>query len=267
MSGERVSPGKINTFAEYLIYLKGVFVYEWCKDLVGEDLCLDLGCGDGYGTKLLSSGGIKAVGVDVDKKTVAKARQCYGGENCTFEFYNGVDLPFADNSFDAVVSFHVIEHVKDDSHFISEVYRVLKNQGVFIVSTPNKALRLPKGGAPWNVFHIREYSASEIKDLLNKKFEDVRLMGLTAIDEVKSIEKARIKQNLKIISFDVFNLRRILPPFIVSGFIGALRSVLGIFKKTRSREDINRKDEDCFKFYRVEEGDIEALDILAVCRK
>ena len=46
-----------------------------------------------------------------------------------------------------------------------------------------------------------------------------------------------------------------------------LRSVLGIFKKTRSREDINIKDEDCFKFYGVDEGDFEALDILAVCRK
>ena len=74
MSGERIYPEEIKTLEEYLIYLKEVFIYTWCKEKISKDArCLDVGCGEGYGTKLLSSSAKETVGIDIDKKIIEKA--------------------------------------------------------------------------------------------------------------------------------------------------------------------------------------------------
>ena len=110
-----------------------------------------------------------------------------------------------------IVSFHAIEHIKNDIGFIDEIYRVLKNAGLFIITTPNKAVRLPGNMPSWNVFHIREYTSAELKKLLTKKFKEVNILGIDAARETKKIEEERIRKNLKIASYDFLNLRRMLP--------------------------------------------------------
>ena len=48
-----------------------------------------------------------------------------------------LNLPFEDNTFNVVTSFETIEHIKDDKGQVKEVLRVLKDGGLYIVSTPN----------------------------------------------------------------------------------------------------------------------------------
>lgn len=76
---------------------------------------------------------------------------------------DGRMIPFRDNSFDAVVSFEVFEHIENVEEYLSEVFRVLDDGGAFIVSTPNVETYPMAGLNPW---HVREYTISEVKELL-----------------------------------------------------------------------------------------------------
>ncbi|MEK6564934.1 MAG: class I SAM-dependent methyltransferase [Candidatus Omnitrophota bacterium] len=195
MSGERIYPEEIKTPEEYLIYLKEVFIYTWCKEKISQnDCCLDAGCGEGYGTKLLSSAVKKIVGIDIDKKIIGKASKKYAGNNRAYQLYDGKTIPFADNYFDMIVSFHAIEHIKNDIGFIDEMYRVLKDNGRLIITTPNKAIRLAGNMPSWNVFHIREYTPDELKRLLTKRFKEVAILGIDAVSEVKNSKRKESKK-------------------------------------------------------------------------
>jgi SAM-dependent methyltransferase len=147
----------------------------------------------------------------VDKGLIAKAGEKYGGDNRFFMAYDGKKLPFDDDAFDAVISFQVIEHVKDDRRFVSEARRVLKKGGVLILTTPNKVLRLPGTMSPWNVHHAREYSRVELETLLSDEFHDLQISGTFAAEEVMRWERSRIKRIVRIARYDLFNLRRLLP--------------------------------------------------------
>jgi|Deesub1362A_J573_1020465.scaffolds.fasta_scaffold00052_92 ubiquinone/menaquinone biosynthesis C-methylase UbiE len=103
------------------------------------DRFLDIGCGDGKFTMLMSKscGAEDVYGVDISEKGVEMARK-----NGVKAFKVDVDeeeLPFDDNYFDVVTALEVIEHLFDPDHFLEEVYKVLKADGVFVLSTPNLA--------------------------------------------------------------------------------------------------------------------------------
>ena len=267
MSGERIYPEKIKTPEEYLIYLKEVFIYTWCKDKISQnDCCLDAGCGEGYGTKLLSSAVKKIVGIDIDRKIIGKASKKYAGNNRAYQLYDGKTIPFADNYFDLIVSFHAIEHIKNDIGFIDEMYRVLKDNGRLIITTPNKAIRLPRNMPSWNVFHIREYTSDELKRLLIKRFKEVAILGIDAIPEVKKIEEERIRKNLKIASYDFLNLRRAFPARLMSFFIKMFRSIKNQ-KKNHALEALDERYKNPSAVYKITLKPDEALDILGICVK
>ena len=84
-------------------------------------------------------------------------------------------LPFKDNSFDGIISHHVIEHIDKDNLFISEIHRALKKNGFAIIGTPNRK-RLTrviieffteKREFPWWE-HKREYIKEDLLELMNE---------------------------------------------------------------------------------------------------
>ncbi|MDD1686848.1 class I SAM-dependent methyltransferase [Methanoregula sp.] len=103
---------------------------------------LDIGCGTGlFVEKYIRHGGT-AVGIDISRKMVERARcRC---AMCNFAEGNGDALPFRDNSFDAVSSLLVFSYVKEPDAMLSEAYRVLKPGGSIALLTLGKKL-LTKG--------------------------------------------------------------------------------------------------------------------------
>jgi SAM-dependent methyltransferase len=99
---------------------------------------LEIGCSSGYLTHLFSNKSHAIVGVDMNRAALTKAHQrcaripvaCADAEH----------LPFADDSFDAIVMLEVIEHTNSDVAAITELRRVLKPGGVLILSTPHAGL-------------------------------------------------------------------------------------------------------------------------------
>ncbi len=133
-----------------------------CRNLEPGARVLDLACGAGYGTAMLAVHGCSAVGADCDPDTVAIARGSFPtGE---FECADARNLPFADGSFDAVVTFETIEHVVDGEAYLREMKRVLRPGGRLLCSTPNIAYTAHP------VFHVHEYRPAEFFALVETVF-------------------------------------------------------------------------------------------------
>lgn len=264
-TGERILPERIESEEEYAIYLRHLFAYEFAKDLVPKDgYILEVGCGEGYGVSLLSQKVRKIVGLDVDKKTVSCALSKYETRNASFQLYAGKDIPYEDATFDGVVSFQVVEHIKNDVNYIAEIFRVLKKGGIFIVSTPNKSCRLRPNQKPWNRFHIREYNPFELESLLRTKFSDVKIFGLKGNEEINKAELKRIKRNLRIISFDPLNIRRLIPISIEARILRVMRRIV----KGRNKTKIGFGMKYSINDFSLAAEDVEhGLDLIGVGRK
>ena len=77
---------------------------------------------------------------------------------------DGQTLPFKDCSFDLVTAFQIIEHIPETVTFTEELKRVLRRDGVVLITTPNATIRLDPAMKPWNPFHVREYSHEELSE-------------------------------------------------------------------------------------------------------
>ncbi len=140
---------------------------------------LDIACGEGYGAFLLSENAAKVVGVDIDGEAVRQAADKYRQANLSFLTGSVARIPIEGEAvFDLIVSFETIEHVDNDAQaaFLSEVKRLLRPGGVFIVSTPNKLLYsdLPNYK---NEFHVKEFYEGEFADFLRSHFGHVEVLG------------------------------------------------------------------------------------------
>jgi 2-polyprenyl-3-methyl-5-hydroxy-6-metoxy-1,4-benzoquinol methylase len=96
-------------------------------------LLLDVGCGVGQVVQALKNQGFCAHGIDVSETSIELAR--IYSETC--QVYDGHQIPFPNETFQAVGAFNVLEHVEDPVSFLDEMSRVLRPGGRMIVSSPN----------------------------------------------------------------------------------------------------------------------------------
>ena len=139
--------------------------YAFCLPFVhGRDV-LDVPCGTGWGSSLLS-GYASLTGLDIDRDAIDYARTHYAG----IRFIEGsmCQLPFEDASFDTVVCLEGLEHVylSDAQRFLHEAHRVLREHGILVVTTP----LLNDGRHSSNPYHLYEFVAAELKSLLSRYF-------------------------------------------------------------------------------------------------
>lgn len=138
---------------------------------------LDVACGEGYGTALLAGQGNQVWGVDLSPAAVAHARQTYSGqEGLGYAVADCRKLPFADASFDLVVSFETLEHIAGQRAFLAEVRRVLDPRGALIISSPNK-LEYSDRRNHQNEFHVGELYRDELATMLQEYFPHARWYG------------------------------------------------------------------------------------------
>jgi 2-polyprenyl-3-methyl-5-hydroxy-6-metoxy-1,4-benzoquinol methylase len=259
---------------EYVLHLMHTAAYIQASRLTANLRVLDFGCNTGYGTALLSQLTQKVVGVDVSKKAINAAKRSYGKLGIDFLRINGKRLPYADESFNAVVCLQVIEHVMDIPAFIIELKRMVPSAGMILFSTPNARLRLDPGMKPWNEFHVQEFNHTELKSLLENYFRNVDIFGLTAPETLYAIEVnrvARARENARATqSMPVAPLRVATPTRIkgrllrdAASILRRLKALLSPPAKTCPISSSIPYTSDDFSYRR--DGLDSALDFLAVC--
>jgi SAM-dependent methyltransferase len=93
-----------------------------------------------------------------------------------YECADATGLPFADGSFDLVVSFETLEHLAAQERLLQGFARVLADDGMLVISSPDKHTYSELAGFR-NEFHVRELYREELLDLLSPHFPAVRLYG------------------------------------------------------------------------------------------
>jgi ubiquinone/menaquinone biosynthesis C-methylase UbiE len=151
-----------------LVYAEHFTRYYCAQDLVKGKVVLDIACGSGYGTQLLAKGAKKVYGVDVSRDAVEYARKKFPAKNVEYLTGDATKIPLDDNSVDVVVTFETIEHIKDYHRFLTEVKRVLKDDGLAIISTPNDT-----EFAEGNHFHVHEFTYKELIREVKKYFKNI----------------------------------------------------------------------------------------------
>lgn len=170
-SGERFVPGIKGD-----IELEHLHRYYFAEKLTRGRVVADIACGEGYGSAILAEMATHVTGIDLSDDAVARARQRYSNDNLNFLVANAINTPLADHSIDVVVSFETIEHHAFHHEMMKEIFRILKPDGLLIMSSPDKYECTDKTGRI-NPFHVKELYRQEFFDLLSEHFSEVSLFG------------------------------------------------------------------------------------------
>ena len=199
-TAERVSREVSDNF----VFQRSMLAYVEAAKLV-EGCVLEIGTGTGYGVDIIAPNVEHFVTLDKHRSEELGALPA----NVEFLEAKVPPLPFADDSFDCVVSFQVIEHIKRDRAFVEEVRRVLKPGGRFIVSTPNRPMSLTRN--PW---HVREYDAKQFGELL-ASFSKVEARGVAGNERVWAYYEKNRESVRRIMRFDILRMQWWLPRWLL----------------------------------------------------
>lgn len=181
--------------------------YVIARDYVQGDV-LEVGCGEGRGIDWMIDKSKSFTALDKIEEALAKLRTKYPQA----KFISGNIPPFnaPDNAFDVVVSFQVIEHIKDDKSYLKEILRVLKPGGVALLTTPNRPMSLSRN--PW---HEREYTGAELLALAKAIFPRATMKGITGNEKVMAYHEQNRKSVQRLMRWDVFDLQHKLPASVL----------------------------------------------------
>ncbi|MBD0267247.1 MAG: 3-demethylubiquinone-9 3-O-methyltransferase [Cyanobacteria bacterium Co-bin8] len=165
---------------------------------------LDVGCGGGFSCEFMAAMGVHAYGLDQSQKCIEAAQNHarIGGYEIDYRSGLAENMPYADNAFDVVICVDVLEHVQEVPNVISEIFRVLKPNGLFFFDTINRTFKsrfvmiwlmenilgeIQKGVHDWDKFITPE----ELTQLLQKSgFRDLEFKGFDLFGEALRLNLA-----------------------------------------------------------------------------
>ena len=250
-TAERVSLEKSDNF----VFQRSLLAYHRAAELAEGDI-LEIGTGTGYGVEIIAPKATRYI--TVDKQLPTAPIQL---ENVEYYEMEVPSIGFENSAFDSVVSFQVIEHIEEDIHFIREVSRVLRPGGEFIVSTPNAPMSLTRN--PW---HVREYNADELRNLLECHFSKVEAYGVIGNEKVMEYYRKNRMSVRKITRFDFLDLQHRLPRKLLQIPYDILNRINRRFlhkKNTSLTESITMEDYSIVPY----EAGMECFDLFFVATK
>jgi len=196
MTKKKYSGERLETFIFSRDATEHLHRYAMVKAYVKGKTVLDIASGEGYGSNLLKEEASCVFGIDIDNVTIEKAKLKYKKDNLFFVQGSTSAIPLDDNSVDVVVSFETIEHHDEHEEMMEEIKRVLKPEGLTIISTPDKYYYSDFTGFN-NEFHVKELYKEDFVNLIYKKFKNTQLLnqkyanGISLIQDEKTNKKTK----------------------------------------------------------------------------
>ncbi len=141
--------------------------YRFAQSFCEGKRVLDGACGTGYGSAILGEVATEVQGVDLGRDAVEYAKNTYANNRIHFSKNLVERTPFEDSSFDVIVSFETIEHTLSPRAAVREFARVLKNDGVVVLSIPNNW--------GYTAYHFFDFNLETLNSLLEECFGCVEL--------------------------------------------------------------------------------------------
>lgn len=171
-TGERFTPECVRE-----IWYEHWHRYVFARRFAAGKRVLDAACGEGYGSALLAGTAANVLGIDIADAAIKHAQARYATHaNVTFARGDCTALEVPAASFDLVVSFETLEHVAAQEALIAGFAKALTDDGMLIVSSPDKRSYSDVSGFR-NEFHVHELYRDELLALLRAHFPHVRLYG------------------------------------------------------------------------------------------
>lgn len=248
-TAERVSRERSDNF----VFQRSRLAYVEAARRVGGRV-LEIGTGTGYGIEIIAPSAESFVTLDKFRSSEVESLP----QGVEFREATVPPLPFEDESFDCVVSFQVIEHIKRDRAFVGEVRRVLKKGGKFIVSTPNRPMSLTRN--PW---HVREYTAEEFSALVGD-FSAVEALGVKGNERVWRYYEKNRESVRRIMRFDILRMQWWLPRWILQ----LPYDVMNRLNRRRLHSANTELTESiCLEDYYLDNVDNECFDLFYIATK
>ena len=149
--------------------------YQLASRFSGNKRILDIGCGSGYGSQLLKNC-LSYTGIDISAEAIQHCKDSFGGPNIAFQVSDATKLEIPQERFDLITCFEVLEHVVHPGLIVQHAARLLKEDGLFISSTPDKTIYNSHRSEP-NEFHVHEMEKHEYKEMLNANFNHTVLFA------------------------------------------------------------------------------------------
>jgi SAM-dependent methyltransferase len=177
-TGERTGPGLPD---EEYWFARHEVAYHWVAQRVAHArIVVDAGAGEGYGAAMLSSARYPAIAVEYDTDACVHMRHTY--PQIAVAQANLAALPVRTASTDAITCLQVVEHLWDLAGFLRDCVRCLRSGGELIITTPQRLTFSPglgRGVKPINPFHVEEFDAEQLRDLLfDAGFAEVDMRGI-----------------------------------------------------------------------------------------
>lgn len=256
-TGERILPDDPRLIRTYLQSLKAYkYAVKFCK---GKKV-LEVGFGEGYGAYHLSKVAKKVVALDYNEEAVRYARNKYKSAHLVFKKHDFLHSLPKEKEFDVIVSFQVIEHFEDVESYLSKISKLLKKNGVFLVSTPNKQ-QVSYG---FNPYHYHDFSETDLKLLLGKYFKKILMLGVFGSRSASKVKNSNEHLAKSFAGGFIIKALSLFPRKIIAPLYGLGSNMVKYIVYIKEKETLLALKED--DFFVSEKNVKKSLDLLVVCK-